>query len=151
RRRVAARRHRRHNFVVGVAAAEVPHQFPAQLHLISRGIALQSRIRGYSKAGCTKAALSPIMAHKRLQYPAKIGLLCQPLDGDDRAPADLHGQKMASVYWLSVQQDRASPTLATVAGALGPGQIGMVAEDLEERRAVVNLKALLLPIDCYIH
>jgi hypothetical protein len=58
---------------------------------------------------------------------------------------------MASVYWLSVQQDRASPTLATVAGAFGSGQIEMVAEHLEERRAVVNLKALLLPIYCYTH
>ena len=91
------------------------------------------------------------MAHKCLQYPAKIGLLCQPLDGDHRAPADLHGQEMASVHWLSVQQDRARPTLATVAGAFGPGQIEMVAEHLEERRAVVNFKAMLLPIDCYIH
>jgi hypothetical protein len=58
---------------------------------------------------------------------------------------------MASVYWLSVQQDRACPTLATVAGAFGASQIEMVAEHLEERRAVVNLKALLLPIYCYIH
>jgi hypothetical protein len=91
------------------------------------------------------------VAHKRLLYPTKIGLLCQPFDGDDRAPADLHGQEMASVYWLSVQQDRARPTLATVAGAFGASQIEMVAEHLEERRAVVNLKALLLPIYCYAH
>ena len=112
---------------------------------------LQRRIRGYSKAGCTEAALSPIMAHKRLQYPAKIGLLCQPLDGDHGAPADLHGQEMAGVHRLPVQQDRARPALATVAGAFGPGQIEMVAQYLEKRRAVVNLKAMLLSIDCYIH
>jgi hypothetical protein len=58
---------------------------------------------------------------------------------------------MAGVYRLSVQQDSARATLATVAGALGPGQVEMVTEYLEERRAVVNLKALLLPIDCYMH
>jgi hypothetical protein len=58
---------------------------------------------------------------------------------------------MAGVYRLSVQQDRARATLTPVAGAFGPGQIEMVAEHLEERRAVVNLKAMLLPIDCYMH
>jgi hypothetical protein len=58
---------------------------------------------------------------------------------------------MASVHWLSVQQDRASSTLAAVAGAFGPSQIEMVAEHLQERRAVVNFKAMLLPIYCYIH
>jgi hypothetical protein len=58
---------------------------------------------------------------------------------------------MAGIYRLSVQQDSARATLATVTGALGPGQVEMVAEYLEERRAVVNLKALLLPIDCYVH
>jgi hypothetical protein len=78
------------------------------------------------------------MAHKRLQYRVKIGLLCQPFNGDHRAPADLHGQEMAGEHRLSVQQDRARTTLATVAGTLGPGQIEMVAEHLEERRAVVN-------------
>jgi hypothetical protein len=57
---------------------------------------------------------------------------------------------MAGVHRLSVQQDRACPALATVAGAFGPGQIEMVAEHLEERRAVVNLKAMLLSIDCKI-
>jgi hypothetical protein len=64
---------------------------------------------------------------------------------------DLHGQEMAGVHRLPIQQDRASPTLATVAGAFGASQIEMVAEHLEERRAVVNLKALLLPIYCYTH
>jgi len=58
---------------------------------------------------------------------------------------------MAGVHWLPVQQDRARATLATVAGAFGPGQIEVVTEHLEERRAVVNLKALLLPIYCYMH
>jgi hypothetical protein len=58
---------------------------------------------------------------------------------------------MASVHWLSVQQDRARPTLTTVAGAFGASQIEMVAEHLEERRAVVHLKALLLPIYCNMH
>jgi hypothetical protein len=58
---------------------------------------------------------------------------------------------MAGIHRLSVQQDRARATLATVAGALGPGQIEMVAEHLEERRAVVNLKAMLLPIYCDMH
>jgi hypothetical protein len=58
---------------------------------------------------------------------------------------------MASVHRLSVQQDRARPTLATVAGAFGASQIKVVAEHLEERRAVVNLKALLLPIYYYMH
>jgi hypothetical protein len=58
---------------------------------------------------------------------------------------------MAGVYRLPVQQDRTGATLATVAGAFGPGQIEMVAEHLEERRAVVHLKAMLLAIDCYMH
>jgi hypothetical protein len=58
---------------------------------------------------------------------------------------------MAGVHRLSVQQDRTRTTLATVAGAFGPGQIEMVAEHLKERRAVVNLKAMLLPIYCYTH
>jgi hypothetical protein len=58
---------------------------------------------------------------------------------------------MTGVHRLFVQQDCARATLTTVAGALGPGQIEMVAEHLEKRRAVVHLKALLLPINCYIH
>jgi hypothetical protein len=58
---------------------------------------------------------------------------------------------MAGAHRLPVQQDRARATLTTVAGALGPGQIEMIAKHLEERRAVVNLKALLLPIYCYAH
>jgi hypothetical protein len=91
------------------------------------------------------------MAHKRLQYPTEISLLCQPLDGDHRAPADLHGQKMTGVDWLPIQEDRARATLAAVAGTFGASQIEMVAEHLEERRAVVNLKVMLLPVYCYMH
>jgi hypothetical protein len=91
------------------------------------------------------------MAHKRLKYLAKISLLCQPFDGDHGTPTDLHGQEMAGVHRLPVQQDRARPTLATVAGTLGAGQIEMVTEHLEERCAVVNFQAMLLPIYCYMH
>jgi hypothetical protein len=81
---------------------------------------------------------------------AKIGLLGQAsmLTTDARGPA---WPGDAGVHWLSVQQDRASPTFATVTGAFGASQIEMVTEHLEERRAVVNFKALLLPIDCYTH
>jgi hypothetical protein len=58
---------------------------------------------------------------------------------------------MTGEHRLPVQQDRARATLTAVAGAFGPGQIEMVAEHLKERRAVVNLKAMLLPIYCYTH
>ena len=85
------------------------------------------------------------MAHKRLQYPAKIGLLCQPLDGDHRAPADLHSQEMAGVHWLPVQQDRAAPHSPRSQARLAPS-IEVVAEHLEERRAVVNLKLCCCPL-----
>jgi hypothetical protein len=58
---------------------------------------------------------------------------------------------MTGVDWLPIQEDRARPTLAAVAGTFGTSQIEVVAEYLEERRAVVNFKALLLAIYCYTY
>jgi hypothetical protein len=58
---------------------------------------------------------------------------------------------MTGVDWLPIQENRARATLAAVAGTFGTSQIEVIAEHLEERRAMVNLKAMLLPIYCYTY
>jgi hypothetical protein len=108
---------------------------------------LQRRVCRHGKARCAEATLAAIVGHKGIQHRAKIVALCQALNGHHRAPAYLHGKKMAGIHRLAIHEDRARSALAAVTGAFRPSQVEVVAQDFEQRGAMVKVKRMDLGID----
>ena len=63
----------------------------------------------------------------------------------------MHGERQAGIDPPAVDEDRAGAALAVVAALLGAGQAQVLAQRVEQRRARIDLQAVLLAIDRQRH
>jgi hypothetical protein len=71
---------------------------------------------------------------ERLLQPRQLPVLGEPLDADDVGAVVGDRQRQAAVDPLPVEQDRAGSALAVVTALLDPGQVEMLAQEVEHSR-----------------
>ena len=148
--------------VVRAAAAEVAAHPLAQLVAAERDVlggevvgdvarhaARQLRRHGDRRADLPRravAALEAVMLDERLLQRVQAVAVRQALDRGDLAALVLHRQRQAGVDALAVDQHRAGAAGALVAALLGAGEAEVVAQQVEERGAQVDVDATARPL-----
>src|SRR3972149_7035274 len=72
------------------------------------------------------------------------GAARQTFDGRDLSPRGLDRQHQAGVHRPPVEEDRAGSTLAVVASPLGPGEIRLLAQEIEKKLPGVDLDFVVI-------
>ena len=121
---------------------------------VARNAALQLRRHAHRRADlarCAVAALEAVVLHKgllqRMQRPRRT----QPLDGGDFAAFVLHRQGEAAVDAFAVHQHGAGAARALVAALLGPGELQMLPQKVEQRCADIGRDLLIVSVDLEPH
>jgi hypothetical protein len=96
-------------------------------------ISLQQVLRRHHLPGDAEAALHGPGRDKRILQTVQTAVLCQSLDCRDGAAIDFNREHEAGIDGTFVHQDRARATLTHLAALLGPGQVQLVAEQVEQR------------------
>ena len=139
-----------HNVLVGITAADVAYQLPAELLRVGVRVAPQRRIRGHGEARGAEATLPGIIGHKRVEERAKIGTLGQPFDRDDPTPTHLQGQEMAGVHRLVIHKDGTGTALPPVTRPFRAGEIQVLPQHVQQGGAGLDLDGVGLPIDLQV-
>jgi hypothetical protein len=63
----------------------------------------------------------------------------------------LHGQRQTGIDALTIDQDRTGAASALVAPLLGAWQMKMIAQEIEQRGAIVEVKLVGLTVDAEPH
>ena len=71
----------------------------------------------------------------------------QALDGQQRAAVGLHGEHQARAHGLAVELDRARPADAVLAADVGAGQPGLVADEVRQQRARLDVALVTGAVD----
>ena len=83
--------------------------------------------------------------------PGQAAFPRQPFDGGDLPPVGFDGEDQARVHGHAVHPHRAGAALTLGAALLGPRQVEVVAEHVEERVVHHDLEGVALPVDHQRH
>ena len=122
---------------VAGAAAQVAGDRLADLEVVGRGVAVEEVVHGHDQAGRAEPALHGAR-HRRTPAarPTAPPGRRRALDGGDRAVAHRVGREHeARAHQHAVEQHRARPALALLAGVLGAGQAEPLAQHVEQALA----------------
>src|SRR5262249_49755235 len=105
------------------------------------------RERAHQLARRAEAALRRVVRHERLLERVQRAVLDQTFDRLDRPAVHPGGELAAGVDGLAVDEHGAGAALAAVAADLGAGEIQLIAEELGEGPAVVDLDAAAAAVE----
>jgi hypothetical protein len=88
---------------------------------------------GHGHARGAEAALEPEVVHQRTLDRVQLAVLRKSLDGGDLGPVGLDREHHAGLDHAAVQVHRAGAAHAVLAGALGPGQAQLVAQQVAQQ------------------
>ena len=125
--------------VIAGAAAEIALQPLADLFLGGIRIALHQIDRAHDHARRAEAALQRMVLAKRRLHRVQLAILGQALDRDDLCAFGLHREDRATLDRLTVDVHHAGAALAGVAPHMGAGQIEVLAKELDQERARLDL------------
>ena len=78
-----------------------------------------------------------MLAERRL-HRMQLGAVGQALDGHDRRPRGLRGEHRAGLHRLAVDMHDAGAALRRVAADMRPGQAEILAQEMNQQRAVFD-------------
>jgi len=105
-------------------------------------IILQQRGDRHDHARCAKTALQRVAIGESLLHGVQFLALREAFDRDDVGPARLHRQHRARLDGAAVDVDRAAAALARIAPDVRAGQLQLVAQHIDEQRAVFHVARL---------
>ncbi len=108
---------------------------------------MQQRSTADQHAGRAVAALRAAGSREGSLQGAGLGAIGQTLYGYDVSVAGFHGQIEAGHHRLAVDQDGAGAALAQLAAVLGPRQIHVFAEHLEQ--GLVRLEGYVMRLSVH--
>src|ERR687895_835911 len=117
------------------ASAEVAGDGLAQGQLVGVGLAVQQVVDGHDHPGDAEAALHGALLDERPLDVGQLARRAEPLDGADVAAGGVGRQHAAGGDQDAVQQHRAGPALALLAGFLGAGQAEPLAQHVQQALA----------------
>ena len=101
---------------------------------------LEHRDRGADLPRRAVAALVAVVLHEGGLHRMQVRRRAQALDGRDAIALVHHGEREAGVDPASPGDDRARAALAVIAALLGPGEMQVLAQRIEERGPRVELE-----------
>src|SRR5215510_6699496 len=141
RHRLGPRRDRLHDVVVAGAAADVAFQLMANSVLVELvTLAVHDVDRRHDHARRAIAALQPVVLAERLlhrmQGTVRLG---ETLDGGDVGALDLPGEDGTRLHRLAVHMHHAGAALRGVAAHMGAGEPQVLAQELDQQRARIDV------------
>src|SRR6476469_4610685 len=140
--RVGRGQHRLDDVVVAGATAEIALEPEPDLALGGMRVLVEEPDRRHHHARGAVAALQPVLLVERLLHGVERVGSGQPLDGGDRGAVGLGRQHRARLHRLAVDEHRARPTARRVAADLGAGDPALLAQELHEQRARLDVVGL---------
>src|SRR4029077_19066457 len=132
---------------VPAAAAEIPREPFPDVRLGGARDAPEQVMRGHQVTRDAKPALDRAVEHERLLKSSRSAVDLQPLDRGDRCSIGFDRQHQARVDRPVRHQHRARAALTQIAALLGAGQAKTIAQEVEQRRAGLDLDRVLRPVD----
>src|ERR1043166_65419 len=124
-----------HDLVVPGAATEIARQTVANLLLGWLGAALQERLRRDDETWRANPALQSGVLEELLLKWVQILRRCDALDRRDLLALNLDAENEARVDEPAIEHHIARAAVAVVAPFLGPGQMQLITEHLEQALA----------------
>src|SRR6266581_3054515 len=138
---------RRDDVLIPGAAAEVALEAFADLPLRRVRITLEDGRRGDDHPGRAEAALERVMLVERLLQGMEGAVLGEPLDCRHLVAVGLDGEHGARLDGLAVEQHNAGTAVRRVASDVGAGEAQLVAQEVNEERARLDLTFVVAPVD----
>jgi hypothetical protein len=138
-----AGRDRLHDVLVAGAAAEIAFELLAD-RMVGQVVtpAVDDIDRGHDHAGGTEAALQAVMLAKRFLHRMQwTAVDRQPFDRPDPVPVRHHRKRGAGFDRLTVEVHHAGAALGGVATDMGAGEPQILAQELHEKRAGIDIGA----------
>src|SRR5262249_38299577 len=139
--------HRLDDVVVAGAPAKVALEPVADFLLRRPRTALEEIDGGHDHPRRAETALQPVVLLERGLHRVEQAVLRQPLDGGDVRPLGLAHQHLAALHPLPVDHHHAGAALAGVAADVGPGEPEVLAQELHEERAWLDVDGPGLTVD----
>src|SRR5207249_774898 len=117
------------------AAAQVAFQRVRDLFARWLGIALEQLRAGQDHAGSAIAALQAVALPKSLLHRMQYAILGQTFNGGDLGAIRLHSKQRAGFHRLTIEQDGAGAANARFTADMSAGQLAVVTEEMDEKRA----------------
>ena len=127
--------------LVAGAAAEIAFELFAD-HVVAEivALAMDQVDRGHDHAGRAEAALQAVVLAERLLHRMQGRAVGgQALDGPDLMPVSHDRQRGAGLDRLAVEMHDAGAALRGIAADMGPGQAQVLAQELHQQRAGVDI------------
>ena len=125
---------------VAGAAAQVALELRADRVLVEgSALAVHEVDRRHDHAGGAIAALEAVVLAEGRLHGVQVGALGEALDGRHDRGLTLDREDRAGLHRLPVQVDHAGAALAGVAADMGAGEAQVLAQELHEQRARVDV------------
>src|SRR5439155_11656803 len=132
---------------VARAAADVPLDRPADVRFRRLRRVGEEVRRAEQHPRRAVAALEAVLVRERSLERRQLPVRGEAFDGDDLRPVGLDGEEHAALHRASVHQDRAGAAVAGVAADVGAGQVEVVANEVDEQLARLDLALIALAVD----
>src|SRR5579875_588071 len=133
-------------FVAG-AAADIAAQSLADLGVGRLGDAAEEVDGAHDHPRGTIPALQTMLLPKRFLHRMKRLRRADPFDRRNARPVGLHGEHRTALHRNAVDEDRACAAARRVATDVRPGQPQVLAEEVDEKQARLDLRGNLLAVD----
>ena len=132
---------------VAGAAADVALQRLLDLVLGRARVLAQQRGRAHQHPRRAVAALERVVLVERLLQRRQLAVLAEPLDGLDARAVRLDGEQHAALHEHAVEDHRARAAVAGVAADVAAGQVEVVAQEMDEELARLDVALVGRPVD----
>src|SRR5262249_49129110 len=102
--------------------------------------------RRHDHARRAEAALQPVILAEGFLHRMELAVLCKALDRGDLGTRRLDGEHRAGLHRAPVHVDDARAALAGVAADMRAGESELVAQEIDEQRAVLGIDRYRLPV-----
>ena len=121
---------------------------PSRISLLGRlRVVLQQVDRRHDHARRAVAALQAVLFPEALLQRVQLAVRRQPFDGRDRRAVGLHREHRAGLRAAAVDEHRAGAALARVAADVRAGEAEMLAQEVHEQQARLDVALRDLAVD----
>src|ERR1700693_1925416 len=140
-------RNRTLDSVISAASAKIPAEAATDVFRTRMRVLIEKRLEGHDEPGCAETTLRSVVIDECLLNRVGGIALHQALERVDCPARRLDSQDRARIDRPVVEEHSAGSALATIAHALGAGDIKLIAERVEQGDARLKLQRMFLAID----
>src|SRR6266571_1019586 len=131
---------------VARAAAQVARDAAPDFLFGRVGLRLQHCSGGHDHARCTEATLQAMLLPEAVLKRVQCAVLLQAFDGFDLTAIRLDRKQGARLDVLTVENDRACPTVRGVAADMRARQVQVLPDEVDQQQARFDLGCVLLAV-----